>query len=110
MDTDKEMIEKLYEISFQIISFGGSACSKYMEAIAAAKTGNFKEAEKCMQGGDELYVQGHNAHADLIQKEAAGEYLPFCIIFMHSEDQMMKTEMIKLMAQEFIDLYKKVSV
>lgn len=103
----EDMKEKIYEISFQIISTVGTAGSKYMEAVSTAKEGNFEDAAKILAEGDELYAQGHSAHADLIQKEAAGEELPFYLMLMHAEDQMMKTELLKKMAEELIEVYQR---
>ena len=47
--------------------------------------------------GDELLSQGHGPHTDLVQKEAAGE------------DAKMSTEVFKVLAEEVIELYKKVN-
>ena len=58
--------------------------------------------------GDEMMKQGHLPHSDLIQKEAAGEAVPMGLILTHAEDQMMSAEVFKVMAEEIIELYKKV--
>ena len=44
--------------------------------------------------------------ADLIQKEASGEKTEFSLLFMHAEDQMASTEIVQLLAQELIELYR----
>lgn len=100
-------MDEIYEICFQIISVAGSACSHYMEAVHEAKSGNFEKAESLMDQGIELFRAGHNAHAGLIHKEAAGEQVHLCLMLMHSEDQLMRTEIIKTMAEELIDIHKK---
>lgn len=46
---------------------------------------------------DVLLSQGHGPHTDLVQKEAAGE------------DAKMSTEVFKVLAEEMIELYKKVN-
>jgi cellobiose PTS system EIIA component len=60
-------------ISFQIISAVGTARSYYIEAIQVAKTGDFKGASQLILEGDEFFLEGHQAHFDLIQKEAEGD-------------------------------------
>jgi len=101
--------EHVYELCFQMISAAGTACSMYMEALNAAKTGDFEEAERLIGEGDQLQIQGHTLHAELISQEAGGTDVPMNLILVHSEDQMMKTEIIKVMAEEFIEMYRSKS-
>lgn len=99
-------MEGLELISFQIISAVGTARSMYIEAIQAAKSGQFEEAEKLLEEGQQVFLEGHHAHAGLIQKEAAGEKCEFALLLMHAEDQLMSAEAFGILAQEFIDVYK----
>ena len=92
-------------ISFQIISAVGTARSMYVEAIQEAKKGNIQEAKQLIEDGVKVFVDGHHAHASLIQKEAAGEKSEFSLLLMHAEDQLMTTETLKIVAEEFIELY-----
>lgn len=96
-------------ICFQLITSAGSAKSCYIEAIQKAKAGEFDEAEELIKQGDQMLHDGHGPHTDLVQKEAAGENVQLSLILMHAEDQMMSTEVFKIMAEEFIELYKKLS-
>ena len=47
-------------------------------------------------------------HVDLVQKEAAGEYLSPGLLLIHAEDQMMSAELVRLMAEENIKLNKRI--
>lgn len=102
-------MEGIELISFQIISAVGTARSMYIEAIQLAKAGDFEGAEKLMEEGQQVFVQGHHAHAELIQKEANGEKTEFALLLMHAEDQLMSAEAFGILAQEFIDIYKKLA-
>ena len=93
-------------ISFNIISAVGTARSCYIEAIHYAKEGNFEEAENMMAEGQKVFIEGHHAHMDLIQKEAAGEKTEFALLLMHAEDQLMSAETFGILAEEFISIYK----
>ncbi|MFB1050615.1 PTS lactose/cellobiose transporter subunit IIA [Paraliobacillus sp. JSM ZJ581] len=99
--------ESLEMIPFQIISNVGSAKSLVMEALYAAKNGDFDQAEEKLQESQSFFVEGHKAHASLIQKEAAGEELRFSLFLMHAEDQLMNTETIKELVKEMIEMYKR---
>lgn len=99
-------MEGMELICFQIISAVGMARSSFIEAIEFAKNRDFEQAEAAMKEGDEYFLQGHHAHASLIQKEANNEKIDFSLILMHAEDQLMSAETFKILAQQFIDLYQ----
>lgn len=100
-------MEGLELVSFEIISSVGAARSCYIEAIQLAKEDNFVEASAKVAEGEEFFNKGHHAHSGLIQKEANGEKSEFSLILMHAEDQLMSAEAFKIIAEEFIDVYKK---
>ena len=56
-------------ICFEIISNVGMARGSYVEAIDLATEGKFDEARAKIEEGNQFFVKGHEAHADLIQKE-----------------------------------------
>ena len=59
-------------ISKKIISSVGAARSMYVEAIHFASTGEFAKANDYIKKCDEMFQQGHQAHAKLLQEVAAG--------------------------------------
>lgn len=96
-------------LAVQMITFVGTARSCYLEAIHAAKKGDMEKAEALMQEGKENFTQGHHAHADILTKEADGEPVAFSMILMHAEDQLMSAEGFRMIAEEFIDVYRKMA-
>ncbi len=101
-------MEGIELLSFQMISFNGSARSCFVEAIMAAKEGDFERAEQLMAEGEEQFVEGHRVHAQLIQKEASGEATAVNLLLIHAEDQMMSAEVLKIIAAELIDIHKRI--
>jgi PTS system cellobiose-specific IIA component len=101
-------MEGLELICFQIISAVGTAKSMYIEAVQEAKQGKFDLAQELINDGSKMYAEGHHAHAKLISQEAQGNKTEINLLLLHAEDQMMSAETIKIMAEEFIDLYKLV--
>ncbi len=102
-------MEELELAAFQIISAVGTARSCYIEAIQKAKKGDFDGAKKLIDEGDEMFVEGHHAHADLLKKEAEGQTNIISMLIIHAEDQLMSAEGFKTIALEFIDLYKRLA-
>lgn len=104
----ENIMEGLELLSFQMISFNGSARSCFVEAIQAAKEGDFERAEQLMAEGEEQFVEGHRVHAQLIQQEAQNGATQVNLLLIHAEDQMMSAEVLKIMATELIDIHKKI--
>ena len=100
-------MEGLELTAFQIISAVGTARSSYIEAIGAAKNGDFEQAQKLIDEGTEMFVEGHDAHLKLLEGEANGSKV-LSLLILHAEDQLMSAEGFKTIALEFIDAYKRI--
>ena len=81
------MDEKFELACFQIITYVGTARTHFINAIQCAKEGKYDEAAELIKQGDEAFSLGHNAHA---------------------EDQLMSAEGFRILADEFIALYKRI--
>lgn len=92
---------------FQIISTVGSARSFYIEAIENAKNRNFESAVMNIKNGQEMFNEGHKEHAKLIQSAASGERMDHEMFIMHAEDQLMSAEAFGILAEQFVDVYKR---
>lgn len=102
-------MEDLELMCFRIISHVGNAKSCYIEAIHLAQDGNYEAAENKLKEGEVSFIEGHHAHANLIQKEAAGTPTMVTLLLVHAEDQLMTAETVCTLAKEFIKLHKKVN-
>jgi len=103
------MMEGLELICFEMISHHGCARSCFIEAVQAAKKGDFARAQELMKEGEAEFAAGHESHAKLIQQEASGETTNVSLLLLHAADLMMSAETLKLMAREFIELYEKLT-
>ena len=99
-------MDELVRISFQIIAAVGGARSSYVEAVGAAKEGDFDRADELMKKGEESFLAGHDAHTSLIQREAGGDPVTMTLMITHAEDQLMAAETFKIVATELIDVYR----
>ncbi len=99
--------EELAADSFQIIAAVGEARSCYLEAVQAAKKGDYQAVGEKMAAGREAFSRGHDAHTALVQREAGGNPVHMTIMITHAEDQLMSAESFGILAEEFIDLYKR---
>lgn len=95
------------KIIFQLILHAGNGKSSAMEALAAAKRGDFAEArEKLTQAGQELN-EAHQIQTSLIQGEVRGETATISLLMIHAQDHLMNAITVKELATEFIDLYER---
>ena len=101
------MTEEMELVCFQLIANSGAAKSSFVEAIQLAKKGFFEDANAKLVEAEEAFVEAHKIHAELIQKEAGGEKTESSLLFMHAEDHMASTEIVQLLAQELIELYRE---
>lgn len=102
-------MEGLELTAFQIISTVGTARSCYIEAIQKAKEGKWEEIDELFKAGDEAFNEGHDAHMELLTKEAEGKSEGINLLLLHAEDQLMSAEGFKTIALEMIDVYKKLN-
>lgn len=108
--SEEEIQEKVTEASFEMIANVGTARGLYIEAIQEAKRGNYENAAKLVEEGKQVFVEGHHAHADILEMQSAGVKLPMNIFLMHAEDQMLVAEGFETIANELIDVYKKMDM
>ena len=76
--------------------------------MTKAREGDFKRASELIEEGVESYRLAHKAHSSLITEEASGNKVEVGLLLMHAEDQLITTEVIKLMAEENIQLIKEI--
>lgn len=92
--------------ALKIITEVGSARSYFIEAIRYAKNKNFDEAHKSLQLGDAHFIAGHKEHTHLVVQESRGEGVSMTLLLTHAQDLLMSAEAFKILASEFIDLYR----
>jgi PTS system cellobiose-specific IIA component len=100
------MNDEQMAVIMPLIMFGGEAKSQSMEAIAAAKAGDFDKAEEHLKAADEAIVQAHHGQTELLTKAANGEDVPVSVYLVHGQDHLMTGIAFKDLAREIVELYK----
>ena len=95
-------------LCFNIIAQVGEAKSCYLQSLKFTKKGKMQEAQELMKQGDAAFLEGHKQHVNLIQQEACGKPVGVTLLLLHAEDQMMATETIKILVDEFKEVYQKI--
>ena len=92
-----------------LIVNAGSARSSAIEAIQYAKAGDIEKADESIQTAKETVNEAHHAQTELIQAEIRGETTPLNLLMVHAQDHLMCALVVIDLAQEFIDVYKKLA-
>lgn len=93
----------------QIISAAGVAKSDFIEAVSQLKNGNASRAEELVEEGEKSYVQGHEAHTELLKLKETADSISSMVLIMHAEDQLMSAELTKIMFMELKEVYDRMS-
>ena len=89
-----------------LIMYGGEAKSSAVEAIRAAKTGDFEKADERIEAASKSIIEAHHSQTELLTKAANGEDVPISIYMVHAQDHLMTGVAFVDLAKEIIDLYK----
>lgn len=103
------MNEKDLEAVMGLIMYGGEGKSNAIEAIEAAKAGNFELADAKLKAADEAIVQAHHAQTEMLTKEASGNHSEVTLLMVHGQDHLMTSMAFKDLAKEIVHLYKVLS-
>lgn len=96
------------QIVMGIIMAGGNAKAHAVEAITAAKKGDFTEAEKKLEEANQAIVDAHNTQTEMLTAEARGEHTPIDLYMVHAQDHLMTGITFVDLAKEIVEVYKKV--
>ncbi len=98
--------EELANISMMLITYSGSAKSMAIEAINLAEKSKFKESDEMIENAQKEYLLAGKEHYKALQADNKNE-IKMDILFIHAEDQYLNTETILILAEKFINIYKK---
>lgn len=101
------MNEENLEAIMGLIVHAGNAKSDAMEAIQAAKEGDFDLADEKITQAEAALVEAHHAQTGLLTEEAKGNHMKVTLLTVHSQDHLMTSIAFTDLAKEIIDLYRK---
>lgn len=93
-------------IIINLITNSGEAKSASMEAIAFAKSQDFKMAHDSLENASRCLSLAHKSQTALIQAEAGGDKLDLSMLLIHAQDHLMNAMTAKDLATEMVELYE----
>lgn len=101
------MDESNLEIVMSLIMYGGEAKSNAMEAIQAAKKGQFDQAQLKMKSAKEALLAAHKSQTAMLTAEAQGDASKLSLLMVHAQDHLMTSITFVDLAQEVIEVYER---
>ena len=96
------------QVVIGIIMQAGNAKAAAMQAITAAKAGDFDKAEELIKQANKDLINAHNVQTDMLTKEAQGDQVKVNLYMVHAQDHLMTAITFIDLAKEIIELYKKI--
>ncbi|GAA0070571.1 PTS lactose/cellobiose transporter subunit IIA [Clostridium sardiniense] len=96
------------EVIMELIIHGGNAKSDAMEAIQAAKKGDFSLAYKKISDAEKSLVNAHHSQTNMLTEEAQGNHTEITLLTIHSQDHLMTAMTFTDLAKEIVELYKNI--
>jgi len=93
-------------IIMELIVQAGDARSLAIEAIRAARQGEFDKADKLMEECRTSLIATHEIQTDLIRTEITGEPSMVSLLMVHAQDHVMNAMTVKDLSVEIIELMK----
>jgi PTS system cellobiose-specific IIA component len=103
MDTQQNL-----EAVMGLIMYGGNAKSDAMEAVAAAKKGDFELADQKIADAEASLVEAHHSQTGMLTQEAQGDHVEVTLLTVHSQDHLMTAIAFTDLAKEIIELYRRI--
>ncbi|EOT41471.1 PTS lactose/cellobiose transporter subunit IIA [Enterococcus dispar] len=99
--------EEMNMLGFQIVAYAGDARSSLLKLIREVRNGEFQNVETLLADADTSLKQAHNAQTEVLAKEAGGEDVELGFIFIHGQDHLMTTILLRELAEDFVNLYQE---
>ncbi len=98
--------EELQMLGFEIVAYSGEARSILIKLLSELRQGNFDNVDESLKEADESLKLAHNSQTQVLADEAAGSNLDIGFIFIHGQDHLMTSLLLRDLVQDFLELYK----
>src|SRR5699024_10200323 len=68
--------------------------------------GSMAETEKLIKEGEVSLTKAHKSQTELLAKEAGGDDIQLGFIFVHGQDHLMTTVLLKDILQHLLNIYR----
>ena len=99
--------EELQMLGFEIVAYSGDARSTLLKLLKEVRQGNFEHVDSALKEADENLTLAHNSQTKILAEEASEKEMEMGFIFIHGQDHLMTTLLLRDLIQDFIVLYRQ---
>lgn len=99
--------EELSMLGFEIVAYAGDARSSLLKVLKDVRKGEFDHVAELLADADENLKLAHNSQTKVLADEASGTDLEIGFIFIHGQDHLMTTILLRELVEDFVELYKE---
>ena len=100
-------IENLEETVMELIINAGESRSCAMQALYAAKAGNWDEVDDLLEESTAASKRAHAVQTELIGMDMGTGKVPVNLIMVHAQDHIMTSMLARELIEELIEVHKK---
>lgn len=89
-----------------LVVSSGTARSTAIEALRAAKTHDFEQADALMKEADATILSAHEIQTNMIQEELNGHQQEMSLLMVHAQDHLMNALTVMDLTRELIDILR----
>jgi PTS system cellobiose-specific IIA component len=98
--------EELESTVMELIINAGESKSCAMEALRAAKLGEWDKVDELLKQSAEASKRAHDVQTQLIGLDEGEGKVPVNLIMVHAQDHIMTSMLAKEMIQELIEIHR----
>ena len=99
--------DELSMVGFEIVAYSGDARSTLLSLLKEMRAGNFENVEEKLKEADENINLAHQSQTKILQQEARGEDMEMGFIFIHGQDHLMTTILLRDLIQDLVHFHQK---
>lgn len=99
--------DELTMTGFEIVAYSGDARSTLLDLLKQVRRGNFDHVDEMLAEADENITLAHKSQTQILAAEASGENMDMGFIFIHGQDHLMTTILLRDLITDMIELYKR---
>lgn len=99
--------DELTMTGFEIVAYSGDARSTLLQLLKEVRSGNFDNVETLIADADSNINLAHQSQTQILAAEAGGENMEMGFIFIHGQDHLMTTILLRDLITDMVELYKR---
>lgn len=98
--------EEVAMIGFEIVAYSGDARTRLLNLLKEVRKGDFTKVEQHLKEADDLLKLAHDSQTKMLAAEAGGEEVELGFIFVHGQDHLMTTMLLRDIIEDMVHLYR----